>query len=129
MGVYTSSIFGAIPVSFLPVAQPIAKAVDPDTGGSHTFDAIRATKDGVTYAICHTPAKPATAAGVAYLVATPGALHASVARDFAARWPEDVPPTATECAEFCAALTLRTGLSLMDALADAGMELIDGNTV
>ena len=124
MGKYTSSIFVAVPESLLPIAPPIAQAFDPDTGGAKSFDTIRATKDGVTYAICYTPATPETAGGLSYFMTTPGALHQFVASDFATRWPEQVCPSLEECEAFRTNIVLQTGLSFVDALAASGMTYI-----
>lgn len=124
MGKYTSSIFVAVPESLLPIAPPIAQAFDPDTGGAKSFDTIRATKDGVTYAICYTPATPETAGGLSYFQAISGALHQFVASDFATRWPEQVCPSLEECEAFRTNIVLQTGLSFVDALAASGMTYI-----
>lgn len=124
MGNYTSSIFVAIPESMLPIGAPIARAFDPDTGGDKSFEGVRATKDGVTYAICYTPAVPATVAGLAYFQATPGALHGFVMQDYEARWGELTPPTVEECEEFRTNIVLQTGMSFAEALEASGMTLV-----
>ena len=124
MGKYTSSIFVAVPESLLPIAPPIAQAFDPDTGGAKSFDTIRATKDGVTYAICYTPATPETAGGLSYFQAISGALYQYVTTDFAARWPDETPPTMEDCEAFRTNIVLQTGLSFVDALAASGMTYI-----
>ena len=124
MGKYTSSIFVAVPESLLPIAPPIAQAFDPDTGGAKSFDTIRATKDGVTYAICYTPATPETAGGLSYFQAIAGALYQYVAQDFATRWPEQTCPTLAECEEFRTSIIVVTGQSLNSALAQYGMVLV-----
>lgn len=124
MGKYTSSIFVAVPEALLPIAPPIAQAFDPDTGGAKSFDVIRATKAGTVYAICYTPATEQTANGLNYFMATPGALHQFVANDFATRWPEAVCPTLEECEAFRAAIQVKTGLGIGDALNQLGMVLV-----
>lgn len=124
MSNYTSSIFVAVPVSLLPISQPIAQAFDPDSGGARSFDVIRAEKDGTTYAICYTPAVPATANGLGYFAAVAGALHQYVTADFANRWPDQTPPTLEECETFRTNIVLATGMSLQAALDEYGMTLV-----
>lgn len=43
-----------------------------------------------------------------YLLANPAALHAAVAADYAARWPDLIQPTLAECEAFCAGAVLTT---------------------
>lgn len=124
MSKYTSSIFVAIPESMLPIGAPIARAFDPDSGGDRSFDVIRATKDGITYAICYTPAVPETVAGLGYLQAVPGALHGFVMQDYEARWGELIPPTLEECETFRTNLVLQTGMSFAESLAASGMTYV-----
>lgn len=124
MSKYTSSIFVAIDTAHLPIAQPIARAFDPDSGGDKSFDVIRATKSGITYAICYTPATPETVAGLGYFKAVPGALHGYVMQDYAERWGDLEPPTLEDCEAFRNAIILHTGMSLDASLAVAGMQLV-----
>lgn len=124
MGKYTSSIFVAVPESLLPIAPPIAQAFDPDTGGAKSFDTIRATKNGVTYAICYTPATPETAGGLSYFQAISGALYQYVTADFAARWPEETPPTLEDCEEFRTSIVVVIGVTMEVALEQSGMVLV-----
>lgn len=124
MGKYTSGIFVAVPESLLPIALPIAQAFDPDTGGAKSFDTIRATKDGVTYAICYTPATPEIAGGLNYFQTITGALYQYVTSDFATRWPEETPPTLEDCEEFRTNIVVVTGTTLNDALDQYSMTLV-----
>lgn len=124
MGKYTSSIFVAVPESLLPIAPPIAQAFDPDTGGAKSFDTIRATKDGVTYAICYTPATPETAGGLSYFQAISGALYQYVTTDFAARWPDETPPTMEDCEAFRTNIVVVIGTTMDAALDQCGMTLV-----
>jgi hypothetical protein len=124
MSRYTSSIFVAVPEALLPIAPPIAQAFDPDTGGSKSFDVIRATKEGTTYAICFTPATEQTAGGLSYFKSVAGALYQYVQEDFATRWPEQICPTLEECEAFRTAIDVVTGMSMQAALAHFGMTLV-----
>ncbi len=124
MSKYTSSIFVAILAANLPIAQPIARAFDPDSGGDKSFDVIRATKSGTTYAICYTQATPETVAGLGHFKTVAGALHDFVMQDYSARWGNLTAPTLADCEAFRAAIILQTGVSLSDALASAGMVLV-----
>lgn len=94
---YTTQITLTIPESLRAIGNAIAKAFDPDTGGDQTFNAE--PTDGliaVTF-----PCVPEFADALAYFAASPEALHASVVRDYASRWPDLDPPALEDCQAFC----------------------------
>lgn len=123
---YTSRLTVAVPMANMPIAQPIAQAFDPDTGGKKSFDIIRAKDaNGNLWAISDGACRPETAAGILIFQANPGHLKAYIDQDFAARFPEEVAPTLAECTTFCNAICVATGKELADALAE--MELLLNN--
>lgn len=122
---YESALTIAVPMALMPIAAPIAQAFDPLSGGAHSFDILRATDaNGDTWALCHSPATAETAAVLPFLKANPTYLYGSVTLDFAARWPDETPPTLEECTAFCEGIKLTTGMSLADSLAEFGFTLV-----
>ena len=99
---YDAQITLTIPESLREIANRIGKAFDPDSGGDHTFDGEAI--DGVISVTF--PCIKEFAEAMPFFSATPAALHESVVRDYALRWPDLTPPTMAECEAFCAAVTL-----------------------
>lgn len=94
----------AVPVALQVLANAIWRALDPDTGGDLSFNTLRATDQaGVEYALTSALCTTDFAAQAPYLIATPAALHQVVAGDYATRWPDLLPPSPEDVAEFCAA--------------------------
>ncbi len=63
----------------------------------------RSAQAGVEYALTSALCTTDFAAQAPYLIATPAALHQVVAGDYATRWPDLLPPSPEDVAEFCAA--------------------------
>lgn len=108
----------------MPVAPAIAQAFDPLSDGGKSFDTLRATDaSGNTWAVTHSPATAEIAAGILYLQSIPGLLHQSVMRDYAARWPDQEPPTLEACEAFRTGILFVAGLPLAESLAEMGLTL------
>lgn len=99
---YTHRGTCAVPAALQALANAIWRALDPDTGGDLSFDTLRATDtSGAEYALTSALCTTDFAAQAPCLVATPAALHQVVAADYASRWPDLVPPSPEDVAEFC----------------------------
>jgi hypothetical protein len=104
MSDYTHRGSCAVPAALQVLANTIWRALDPDTGGGLSFDTLRASDaTGAEYALTSALCTTDFAAQAPYLIATPAALHQVVSADYAARWPDLVPPSPEDVAEFCAA--------------------------
>lgn len=102
MSDYTHRGTCAVPIALRALANSIWRALDPDTGGGLSFDTLRASgAAGVEYSLTSALCTTAFAEQAPYLIATPAALHQVVAADYATRWPDLVPPSAEDVAEFC----------------------------
>jgi hypothetical protein len=99
---YTARLIITIPADLLPTGRAIARALDPDVGG---YDSYAETTDGW---VADMPCRPEFVAQAMYMISRPAALHAAVAADYAARWPDLIPPTLAECEAFCAGAVLAT---------------------
>lgn len=95
---YDATIAIKLPAELLPIASSISRSLDPDVGG---FDSWTLSEDGLTISTS-TPCTTAFAAQAEYMLAHPEALHAACAADYAERWVDLVPPTLSECEQFCA---------------------------
>lgn len=104
MSDYTHRGTCAVPAALQVLANTIWRALDPDTGGGLSFDTLRATDQaGAEYVLTSALCTTDFAAQAPYLIATPAALHQVVAADYATRWPDLVPPSPEDVAEFCVA--------------------------
>lgn len=104
MSDYTHRGTCAVPAQLRELPNAIWRALDPDTGGDLSFDTLRATDpSGAEYALTSALCTTAFAEQAPYLIATPAALHQVVSADYATRWPDLIPPSPEEVAEFCAA--------------------------
>lgn len=102
MSDYTHRGTCAVPGQLRDLAGAIWRALDPDIGGNLSFDTLRATDaSGAEYVLTSALCTTAFAASAPYLIATPAALHQVVAADYANRWPDLVPPSPEDVAEFC----------------------------
>lgn len=117
---FTARIIITIPADLLVIARSIARALDTDSGGADSYVPTRSEPDRLdddgnivsstapaTW-VADTLCSPGFAAQVPYLLAHPAALHAAVAADYAARWPDLIQPTLAECEAFCAGAVLTT---------------------
>lgn len=100
---YTARLTITIQPELLEVGRAISRALDPDVGGA---DSWMQTDAGF---VADTPCTEAFADQVADMVADPTLLHAAVCADYAARWPDMVPPTLEECEMFCARAEIEEG--------------------
>lgn len=114
----------AVPVSERTLANSIARAFDPDTGGGASFDAVYCG-DPATHVVCDTPLTTATAGLFHTLQSDAGALYGMCQADYASRWPELPPPTLADCQRFLAHATMTVepaGRPLVDVLADMTLQ-------
>jgi hypothetical protein len=101
---YTASITITVPAELYSVACAIARALDPDAGGTDSFGPeIDGVKEYTTYA---TPCVPAFAQQALAMASNPAMLHYAVTADYATRWPGLTPPTLAECERFCVAAVI-----------------------
>lgn len=128
MSDYTHRGTCAVPIALRALANAIWRALDPDTGGDLSFDTLRASgAAGAEYVLTSALCTTDFAASAPYLIATPAALHQVVSADYAARWPDLVPPSPEDVAEFCAAARIvvtERAMELDAHLADLGMTLV-----
>ena len=82
------------------IAAAIGRALDSDVGGDRSFTL---SEDGLTISTS-TPCTEAFAAQAQVMLTDPAMLHAAVAQDYAARWPDLTAPTLAECEAFIAAV-------------------------
>lgn len=90
-----------VPIAQLETAKQISRALDPDVGGYEAFR--QRTEDGMK-AIYSTPCTAYFARTAAMLIMIPAELHALIAADYAARWPDFDCPTPAEVSDFCCAV-------------------------
>ena len=93
---YTHTMTVTVPDALVPVAKMLSKAFDEDSGGDLAFEST-------TYV---SPITEHLAAAAPYLLLDPAALHASVAADYASRWPDLDPPTLDDVTQFCEQATI-----------------------
>lgn len=97
---YSERLTITLPSALADIAASIARSLDPDVGGEFSF---QASEDGSTIS-CTTPCEPQFKAQAEYMMLRPEALHAAVAADYAARWPDLKCPTLDDCRAFCTAI-------------------------
>ena len=109
---YNYTVRIEVPAAQAVVAAKIGAALDPDSGGAASWNR---TISGYTEGempepnygdniFVSTPCRQEFAEQVLLLIANPAMLHAVVAQDYAARWPDEVLPTLAECESFCASV-------------------------
>ena len=109
---YNYTVRIEVPASQAVVAAKIGMSMDPDAGGRLSFNPviIDYTEGEMPEPIygdnifVSTPCRQEFAEQVSLLIANPAMLHAVVAQDYAARWPDEVLPTLAECVSFCASV-------------------------
>ncbi len=109
---YNYTVRIEVPASQAEIAAKIGAALDPDSGGAASWNRtiIGYTEGEMPEPIygdtifVSTPCRKEFAEQVPLLLANPAMLHAVVAQDYAARWPDEVPPTLAECEAFCASV-------------------------
>lgn len=97
---YSETLTITLPANRADIAAAIGRALDPDTGGEHSFTP---SEDGLTIS-CTTPCEPHFKAQAEYMMLHPEALHAAVSAHYATRWPDLPCPTLADCQAFCAAI-------------------------
>lgn len=112
---YNYTIRIEVPATQAEVAAKIGAALDPDSGGTASWDKtiIGYTQDKEPQPIygdtifVSTPCEKEFAEQVPVLLANPPMLHAMVLADSAARpglWEGETPPTLAEVESFCASV-------------------------
>ena len=109
---YNYTVRIEVPASQAEVAAKIGAALDPDSGGAASWNrTIIGYTEGETpepifggTIFVSTPCQKEFHDQVPILIANPAMLHALVAQDYAARWPDETPPTLAECEAFCASV-------------------------
>lgn len=102
MNAYTEIVTITVVASLSGIASGIARALDPDVGGANSFH----LNEGADFISVTTPCTQETLELMRYLQGNPAALHELVLRDYAYRWSHLIPPTLSECENFCAAITI-----------------------
>lgn len=105
---YSSRICITIPAALYDIGCAIARALDPDVGGAGNFGSRQrrdelgkiVTPDEYTTGLF--PCTAGFAEQAAALMTNPTMLHRVVCADYAARWPDLLPPTLADCHAFCA---------------------------
>ena len=103
MTAYSHTLSLRLPASLLPIAQAISRALDPDSGGADSW-----MVDGDTIFTAG-PCTEAFYNQAQAMLADPQLLHYAVTQDYAARWPDEVPPTLAECEAFVNGIIQPTG--------------------
>lgn len=86
-----------VPLALRDLANRISRALEPDVGGYHVFDSLA----DEMHAIAQIPTCERYVANFLELHQDVAALHAFVAADYSARWPDFDCPTPAEVSEFC----------------------------
>lgn len=86
-----------VPPSVLEAAKRAAQAFDNDVGGYASFEPT----DDAGMHICTVDVSDEYAEAFPAFKAFPELLHDTIARDFAARFPDDDVPTLSDVAAFC----------------------------
>lgn len=108
MSAYTERVTLTVPEALVGIAKQISRAMDPDVGGHEAFQPATDEEGNVIAGPVSytTNCVPEFAQALAFFKAQPALLHESVARDYAARWPDLTPPTLAEVEAFCAAVEI-----------------------
>lgn len=125
MSKWTHRAVIVVPIEYITLANAVAMAFDPDTGGHRSFDILRCGSPA-THAVCDTPLIEATAEVFAQLRGNAPLLHQMCVADYADRWPDLTPPTLAQCEQFLAVAQMLVelrGRGVQDALLDLGRDL------
>lgn len=111
MTAYTHRLHITVPASLYDIARSIARALDVDSGGAESWGPkFRMSEEGVEYAPdfyeCETPCTTEFWGQAHAMLSDAAMLHAVVAADYAARWPDLTAPTLAECEAFVKACSL-----------------------
>lgn len=116
MSEWTHRAVIVVPIEHITLANAVAKAFDPDTGGALSFNILRCGSPA-THAVCDTPLIEATANVFVNLQGNPALLHQMCVADYADRWPELNPPSLNECEQFLSAVQMTVELRGRDVTA------------
>ena len=111
MSRYTHALTCIIPAPIGPIGAHIGRALDPDTGGEHTFRPMDAeydaeggiTKEPTKLWVCACPVVTELAETIPYLLANPEMLRDTIVRDYELRFPDVEPPSIEDVRAFCEA--------------------------
>lgn len=111
MTAYTHRLKLTIPASLYDVACAIARALDVDSGGADSWGPrnqvdSEGNETTPTHYTTETPCTEAFHSQALAMLDDAAMLHAVVAADYAARWPDLTPPTLAECEAFVAGVVL-----------------------
>jgi len=112
---YSETLALTIPAALAATASAISRAMDPDTGGAASWrhPVTGYAPDGTPTVdqaalVTSTACTPAFKAAALQMLAdtTGAAAFAYVSADYSTRWPGLTPPTLSDCAAFCQAVTI-----------------------
>lgn len=108
---YSATFESRVPAHLYRIACAIAKALDTDQHGERNYGPeTRQDEAGIDYIPAFyastVPCTPEFADQALVLIAQPAMLHATVAKAYADRWPDLVPPTLADCEAFCAGVVV-----------------------
>lgn len=125
MSEWTHRAVIVVPVEHITLANAVARAFDPDTGGALSFNILRCGSPA-THAACDTPLIEATANVFVNLQGNPALLHQMCTADYADRWPDLAPPSLSECEQFLSAAQMTVelrGRDVATVLSEMGFAL------
>jgi len=108
-----NSIRITLPANLKELGNRISRSLEPDSGGYHVFDTLSNAvrdEDGVieipaTEVYAEIPESERYVQNLLALKSA-GELHAFVAADYAARWPDETVPTLADCEQFMTAANI-----------------------
>lgn len=130
---WNHSVIFIVPISEQENAKRISRALNPDSGGYEAFASLAspAGTAPATHCIYDTPVRESFFQTIRSItdsnasVATRAAsLKAMVDADYAARWPNETPPSLADITVFLTVLQTFFDTSWDEALAQAGLILI-----
>lgn len=126
MTAWTHTVSFIIPNALQEVAKKVSRSLDPDIGGYEAFE-LYLSADGnqpATHVAYSTPCKESLLQIMDAVNYDNGTLHDLVSADYAARWPDERPPTAQECLDFWSALITGVDISFEILLGDQNLTII-----
>lgn len=120
---YAHTVTIIVPVAIVAVANMVAKAFDPDTGGARTFGAVQLSATGLppaTHTACNTASRDEFA-DVCRTVKDGPTLYALTSAVYADRWAGDAAPTEQECSDFIMQAVIVVNQSWAQVFMDNGL--------
>jgi hypothetical protein len=111
MAYYTTEITITLPLALSEISAKVGRSLDPDVGGANSFHRVIESYDAAgepVYTNLIRTTSPCTEefkTQAEYMMTDPQALHDVCSADYKIRWPEYVPPTFSECAQFVAGIS------------------------